>query len=92
MRSSSRCYPLSAFKQKNARGTGGPSFCSSFLTVTNGGRIPPLKFNELEREAGAPCAGVARGVFPNGRAAQTDNFLIFLRSVRAGFGEWSTST
>jgi hypothetical protein len=31
--------------------------------TTNGGRIPVLKFDALERDEGAPCAGVARGVF-----------------------------
>jgi len=46
---------------------GAPNFCSFLLTATNGGRIPLLKFSALERDEGAPCAGVARGGVSCGR-------------------------
>ncbi len=51
---------------------GAPGF---FLTATNGGKIPLLKFSALERGEGAPCAGVARGSVSYGRLARA--FVLF---------------
>ncbi len=49
---------------------------SFFLTATNGGRIRLLKFGGLERDEGAPCAGVARGGVSYGRVTRAFVFFV----------------